>query len=488
MRTGNSNGSRAKQQPPRNGSGGNIPHLASRLFGTPLLMDERKIDVIAPLFIDRINGGEIPKQGLNGGDYREPGEYSIDVSTGIANVPIIGSIVRRKTWLDAYSGLTSYSDIRTSFDAAISDLRVKAILIHVDSFGGEAGDCFELADYIRSAREVKPIWAVSDIDALSAGYALLSSASRCVVAARGSVGSIGAVCIHVEREKQNEAMGVTYTVLRSAPQKADATPFERLPPQAAARFLNSLSRTGQAFAELVNRNRPAISVADALATQGQWYDAEDGIALNLVDGVLTYEDVFAELAEFVSPSARPEPPPEPPAPIEETEPADDPPTEESAMATLPGNPVPPVPPVAGASATPPAPPAPPATGADVVPIASAQTTDAAAFAAYADELNQTCTLAGRPDKFGELLAARISVSDARKRLIDERATASAAAAGGGDVSNLNPNANRAGVMTGNFAGVNMTIDPGSPMSADQSKGWEKAFSHARGHWKNPAAE
>jgi hypothetical protein len=216
-----------------------FPHLAARLFGTPLLIDERKLDAIVPAFMRRLNG-EDDAPGDGGGDYREPGEPRY--ANGVAVIPVIGSLVRRKSMMDAWSGLTSYSDIATCLRCALDDPRVRAILLQVDSFGGEASGCFELCDELYAARGRKPIWAVGDVDALSAGYAILAQADRVLVAPSGSAGSIGAVAVHCERSQFNEAMGYTYTVFRAGTRKAELNSLEPITKAAAEKVAASLAK------------------------------------------------------------------------------------------------------------------------------------------------------------------------------------------------------------------------------------------------------
>lgn len=457
-------------------------------------MDDRKASTIADVFTEAMRGQKLSptaEEELYRDDYFGT---RIEQNSGIATIYAIGSLVRRKTWLDAVSGLVSYSDIKHHLTEALNNGRVRGIMLQIDSFGGEAGDCFELSDFIRESRAVKPIWGVADIDALSAGYALLSACDRCFVAPRGSAGSIGAVIIHCERSRMNEAIGVTYTVLRSAPQKALGTSVEPLPEKAAEKYLASLAKTGQAFADLVSRNRPGLSRDAILATEGQWYDAEEARTLNLVDDVLTFDAAFQQFADRLDAGISPEPPPPAPAPIEE---------EENDMTTAANNGTNP-PAATGTAPAPGTSPAPaietaaplPGTGQpdNVVSLDQARGQERAAYAAYVNDMTQTCELAGAPQRLGDFLRQNLSVADARKRLLDERAAATAGAAP--DTSNTNPAAgsaaqggstgglaqllgNRGGIAGGGGMG-NLAFDTASPMSAEQSAEWDKAFARARG--------
>jgi ClpP class serine protease len=110
-----------------------LPHLASRLFGTPLLVHRAKLDVILAVLGDRLN---IQPPAA---DMAPPGPRSMPTGTpGIAVIPVVGTLVKRTLGLEAASGLTSYAEIGAQLAAALVDSAVAGILLDVDSPGGEA--------------------------------------------------------------------------------------------------------------------------------------------------------------------------------------------------------------------------------------------------------------------------------------------------------------------------------------------------------------
>ncbi len=276
-----------------------LPHLAGRLFDTPLVIDARKLEAIVPALTRRMAGD--PDGQLDPADQARDVDIVQDVGA-IAVISAFGSLVRRKNAVQAYSGLTSYADLGAAFSQAIADNNVKAVLLRLDSFGGEAGGCFELCERIYQGRKVKPIWAVADIYALSGAYAIGCSAERLYVAPSGQVGSIGVVAVHCETSRMNDAMGVTYTVFRSGERKADLNPLEPLSAPAASRLQASMDRNRETFAKMVARNR-RLKLAAVMATEGAWYDADEALGLKLVDGVLGFEDVLQSLYSKVSGAA-----------------------------------------------------------------------------------------------------------------------------------------------------------------------------------------
>lgn len=422
----------------------NLPHLAGRLFGTPLLVDARKLDDVVPVFMRRLNGQSDDDEVMPAPT--DPDEPIVDQASGVAIIPIIGSLVRRPSMMEMMSGITSYEDISCALDCALNDARVRGILLQVDTFGGEAGGCFELCQKIYDSRNVKPIWAVADIEALSAGYAILSSATRCFVAARGHVGSIGVVSVHVERSQMNEMMGLNYTVFRAGERKADFNPFEKLAPEAAAKQLDYMERTRQTFAQTVVRNRNGLlTLPQVLDTEGDFFDAEDGLSKKLVDEINTFDGVFGQLTSLVAQPTSgiaPVAPPQTPSPEDEesggqSEPSNSP-DEDTAMQTnngtgaSTGTAAQTTPPAAGATTPAPAPvvetqapapaPVPAATPVNVVSLDTARPDQAAR------EISELCTISGRPDLLAGFITEGLSVGDVRKRLLDLRANGGSAPA------------------------------------------------------------
>ena len=111
-----------------------LAHIASRLYGTPLLIARPKLDVILSVLGNRIEWPE-PNAAIPVPMARTPSA----APSGIAVIPVYGTLVRRAVGLEAASGLTSYADIASAIDDAVNDPMVGAIVLDVDSPGGEAG-------------------------------------------------------------------------------------------------------------------------------------------------------------------------------------------------------------------------------------------------------------------------------------------------------------------------------------------------------------
>ena len=270
-----------------------LPHLAARLYGTPLLLARAKLDVILSVLGERVNW---PESELAAS--LPQARARIDAPAGVVVIPVVGSLVRRTMGLEPASGFTSYAEIAGMVDAAISDPSVEGILLDIDSPGGEAGGVFELGERIRAADAAKPIWAVASDSAYSAAYAIGCAASRLVVTRTGGVGSIGVIAMHVDQTARDAQQGYRYTPITAGEQKNDFSPHEKLGPDAHARLQAEVDRLYGLFVTHVAAMRRLD--ADAVrTTEAGIYFGEEAVSAGLVDAVGSFDSVIAEFGSFL---------------------------------------------------------------------------------------------------------------------------------------------------------------------------------------------
>lgn len=273
-----------------------LPHLAARLFGVPLAIHRPKLDVILAVLGSRVGVTDLAAPvGYT------PAPRAPTPATGkVAVLPIHGTLVRRTSGIEAESGLTSYTAIAAQLDAALASPDIAAILLDVDSPGGESGGVFDLADRIRAAAQVKPVWAVANDMAFSAAYALASAASRVFVARTGGVGSIGVIAMHVDQSVKDAKDGIHYTDVFAGERKNDLNPHEPISNAAHAVLQTEVGRIYGLFVETVARHRGLD--ADAVrATEAGLFFGPDAVSAGLADAVGGFDDALAQLTQSISP-------------------------------------------------------------------------------------------------------------------------------------------------------------------------------------------
>ena len=273
-----------------------LPHMAARLFGAPLMIHRPKLEVILAVLGPRIGLAQsaVPANPITS-------RTAPTGATGIAVLPIYGTLVRRTVGLEAESGMASYQELATMLDTAVADPNVAAILLDIDSAGGESGGVFDLADRVAAAAKRKPVWALANDMAFSAAYAIGSAASRFIVTRTGGVGSIGVIAMHADQSVKDAKDGVRYTTVFAGARKNDLNPHEPISDEAHAFLKNEVERVYGLFVETVARNR-GVSADAVRATEASIYYGADAVAAGLADAVGTFDDVLAEFTESLSQS------------------------------------------------------------------------------------------------------------------------------------------------------------------------------------------
>ncbi|QTD44377.1 S49 family peptidase [Ottowia testudinis] len=426
-----------------------LPHLASRLYGMPLLIHRPKLDTILSVLGSRV---EWPvANALATPDFQPKArDPTPGTDSGIAVIPVYGTLVRRTVGLEAASGLTSYTALAQQLSAAVADPAVRGIVLDIDSPGGEAGGVFDLADQIRAACKVKPVWAVANDMAFSAAYALAAAAQRVVLPRTGGVGSVGVIALHVDQSVKDARDGLHYRAITAGAHKNDLSPHAPLSGDAEATLQTEVNRLYDLFAQSVALHRN-LTVDTVKATEAGLFFGGDAIQVGLADAVGTLDEAVAELSRWVSGTGPParqaiSPRPQqadlstatgasrdiPAAPVFTSE------THLLKIAMSDQNPtIPPAPSQASAALTPAA-----AAASDVPSAATAASTQAAssvlppipvaaAAAPTANasnaalEIAQLCQLAGRTDLIAGFLSTSATVPQVRSQLLAAQAGSSA---------------------------------------------------------------
>ena len=275
-----------------------LPHIASRVFNTPLMIDQKKLSAILAVLAPRLGLEPPAVDAALLAEQRSRKPYAV-TEAGIAVVEVSGSLVNRASGMDAQSGLTSYEQLGNEILEAATDPQVRGILLRLDSYGGEANGAWDVASLIEEAARLKPIWASVDDWALSAGYLLASAADRIWVTRTGGVGSVGIIAMHVDQSGWDAANGLRYTTIFAGARKNDFNPHEPLSDGARAVLEAEVDRLYGMFVDAVARRR-SLSAADVRATEAGVFYGEDSVARGFADRVGTFREALAAMAESLS--------------------------------------------------------------------------------------------------------------------------------------------------------------------------------------------
>jgi len=134
--------------------------------------------------------------------------FSVTVRNGVAILPVTGPLFRHANLLTQVSGATSYDLLATEFQRAVEDAQIRAIVLDIDSPGGEVNGNAEFADQVFAARGIKPVVAYVSGMAASAAYWIASAAGEIVTAETGELGSIGTMGTFVDTSERDKISGI----------------------------------------------------------------------------------------------------------------------------------------------------------------------------------------------------------------------------------------------------------------------------------------
>ncbi len=214
----------------------------------------------------------------------------------VAVVSILGPLAQR-AMVDACAFVDGYDAILERFASAIANPAIDAVLLEIDSPGGDAAGLMETVRRMQEMRDVtgKPVVAYASEQAASAAYALAQVGNEFYLPASGEIGSIGCLCVHGDVSKALESEGVTMTIVRSGSRKAEHNPYEALSADARASLQSMVDMHAAQFADVVATARGG-KAADFLALEGAVMMGKEAVKANLADKVMTYEGALQRAA------------------------------------------------------------------------------------------------------------------------------------------------------------------------------------------------
>jgi signal peptide peptidase SppA len=285
----------------------NYPFAAARVFDVPLAIHPTKGQVIAKVLAGRFGISDIEFAGesplvvrpmaydeWDDGPSEQYEETPYDLERGVAVIDVSGTLVQKSSHLRPYSGMLGYNAIRHNFLEALDDKDVKAIVLSIDSPGGEVAGVFDLADLIYESRSIKPTLAILNESAYSAAYALASACEQITVPRTGGTGSVGVICMHVDQSKAIDKAGLTVTIIKYGDRKADGNQFNPLSKEALDRYQSEVDEMGELFVQTVARNRN-LSADVVRKTQATTFLGAAGVEIGFADAVMAPDEAFRSL-------------------------------------------------------------------------------------------------------------------------------------------------------------------------------------------------
>ncbi len=184
---------------------------------------------------------------------------------------------------------TASEDIRQQVEAADANPEVKAILLQVDSPGGDPVAGEDVMDALKHAS--KPTVALVADQGASAAYLGASGAQTIFASANSVLGSIGVTQSYLDQTKQNEQNGLTWNSLVAGQYKDMGNPDVPLTQEEKTLLQRDLNIMHQNLIQWIAENRK-LSVASVTAlADGSSMEGKMALQDGLIDKIGNIYDV-----------------------------------------------------------------------------------------------------------------------------------------------------------------------------------------------------
>jgi protease-4 len=180
------------------------------------------------------------------------------------------------------------------------DERVKAIVLRLDSPGGQVAPAQELYRQIRKIRQDgKPVVASMGSVAASGAYYIACAADK-IYANPGTItGSIGVVAQFPNIQQLGDKVGVKVAVIKSGKHKDLGNPFRELAPEEQELLQKVINDVYQQFLDAVAEGRNMDSKSVRRLADGRIFSGRQAKDLGLVDELGGLEETINDTAKSV---------------------------------------------------------------------------------------------------------------------------------------------------------------------------------------------
>jgi len=184
--------------------------------------------------------------------------------------------------------------------------KIKAVILHIDSPGGVAYAGEDLYVELKRLSKQKPIVAVMESVAASAGYMIALGTDHIIARNMTLTGSIGVLMQSFELVDMGKKIGVEFVTLKSSPLKAAPNPMEKMTPEVKAAAMEAIDDSYDIFLSVLMEGRKMTKAQALKLANGKVYTGKRAKELKLIDEIGGEEEAIAwlEKNKHISKSAK----------------------------------------------------------------------------------------------------------------------------------------------------------------------------------------
>ena len=196
-------------------------------------------------------------------------------------------------------GDTMVDDMRLALQQARDDDHVRAIVLEIDSPGGEVTASDIIYNWVVKTRAKKPVIVYMDSLAASGGYYVACGGQYLMANETTITGSIGVIIQTLNYEQLFNKVGLASVVFKSGKFKDMLSGTRPVTPEEREYIQGFVMKTYDKFLGIVakERNLPADGLRNSIA-DGRILSGKDALDNKLIDGVGQIEDAFTKAKEL----------------------------------------------------------------------------------------------------------------------------------------------------------------------------------------------
>jgi protease-4 len=224
---------------------------------------------------------------------------SLRLPPRVAVIVAAGDIMESKVRALSLGGENQVTpaQIKDQLEAAVADSRTAAIVLRIDSPGGEILPSHEISVMVEKAREKKPVVVSMGDVAASGGYYIAAPAERIFAGPLTFTGSIGVFLGKVNAAGLYKWLQLNKEIISEFPHAALFAEDRPWSPDDRAVFVRRLNGYYTGFVHYVARHRKLTDQEAEEAAQGRVWLGDHASALALVDQLGGYREAIAYAAK-----------------------------------------------------------------------------------------------------------------------------------------------------------------------------------------------
>jgi protease-4 len=196
-------------------------------------------------------------------------------------------------------GDTMVDDMRLALEQAREDDHVRAVVLEIDSPGGEVTASDMIYNWVVKTRTKKPVVVYMDSLAASGGYYVACGGKYLMANETTITGSIGVIIQTLNYEQLFNKVGLASVVFKSGKFKDMLSGTRPVTPEEREYIQSFVMKTYDKFLGIVarERNLPADGLRNSVA-DGRILSGRDALDNKLIDAVGQIEDAFTKAKEL----------------------------------------------------------------------------------------------------------------------------------------------------------------------------------------------